>query len=63
MSNAGKKAGDAAKAKFMTGDTTIFKGPIRDNAGKIVIAAGTSHGQLDPKLESMDYLVEGVSTK
>jgi simple sugar transport system substrate-binding protein len=31
-----------------------------DNRGKTVIAAGTEAGQKDPKLEKMDYLVEGV---
>ena len=39
---------------------TIFKGPITDNKGKTVIAAGTDRGQKDPELEKMDYLVEGV---
>ena len=39
---------------------TIFKGPIKDNKGKTVIAAGTDRGQKDPELEKMDYLVEGV---
>ena len=45
VSAAGKKAGDAAKAKFMKEDFAIFKGPMRDNTGKIVIPAGTSLGQ------------------
>ena len=38
----------------------IFKGPLIDNKGKTVIAAGTDRGQKDPELEKMDYLVEGV---
>ena len=42
------------------GDYAIFKGPIADNKGKTVIAAGTERGQKDPELEKMDYLVEGV---
>ena len=42
------------------GGYTIFKGPIMDNKGKAVIAAGTDRGQKDPELEKMDYLVEGV---
>jgi basic membrane protein A and related proteins len=61
VSEAGKKAGDAAKAKFMQEDFAIFKGPVRDNTGKIVIPAGTSYGQKAIELEYMDYLVEGVS--
>ena len=44
----------------MAGTYTIFKGPITDNKGKTVIAAGTDRGQTDPELEKMDYLVEGV---
>jgi basic membrane protein A len=55
-----RKHADDVKAKFMAGDFTIFKGPITDNKGKIVIAGGTDRGQQDPELEKMDYLVEGV---
>jgi basic membrane protein A len=61
VSEAGKKAGDAAKAKFMEKDFVIFEGPIRDNTGRIVIPAGTSLGQKAVELEWMNYLVEGVS--
>ena len=43
-----------------TASYTIFKGPLMDNKGKTVIAAGTDRGQKDPELEKMDYLVEGV---
>ena len=39
----------------------IFKGPIKDNKGKTVIAGWhQSQGQTDPELEKMGYLVEGV---
>jgi basic membrane protein A and related proteins len=62
VSEAGKKAGDAAREKFLREDFAIFKGPIRDNTGKIVIPAGTSLGQKAVKLEWMDYFVEGVSS-
>ena len=55
-----RKHADDVKAKFMAGDFTIFKGPIEDNTGKTVIAAGTDRGQTDAELEKMDYLVEGV---
>ena len=55
-----RKAADAAKERFMTGKFTAFKGPLRDNNGKVVIAEGTSHPQHAIELESMDYLVEGV---
>ena len=52
--------GDDIKAQLTAGTYTIFKGPIMDNKGKTVIAAGTERGQKDPELEKMDYLVEGV---
>jgi simple sugar transport system substrate-binding protein len=45
---------------MMTGDYVIFKGPLKDNAGKIVIASGAAHKQTDIALEKMDYLVAGV---
>ncbi len=55
-----RKHADDIKAKLIAGDYVIFKGPIMDNKGKAVIAAGTDRGQKDPELEKMDYLVEGV---
>jgi simple sugar transport system substrate-binding protein len=55
-----RKHADDVKAKLTSGDYTIFKGPIMDNKGKTVIAAGTDRGQKDPELEKMDYLIEGV---
>ncbi len=58
-----KKKADAAKAKFMAGTMVVYKGPLKDNTGKIVIAAGVEQKQTDIALESMDYLVEGVVGK
>jgi basic membrane protein A and related proteins len=56
-----RKHADDIKAKFLAADGyAIFKGPMVDNKGKTVIAAGTDRGQKDPELEKMDYLVEGV---
>lgn len=60
VSEMARKQADAALNKFMTGDFVIYKGPIKDNTGKIVIAAGKSHGQTDVWLESMNWLVDGV---
>ena len=56
---------EAAKAKFMSGSMVVYKGPIKDNTGRVVIAAGKEHVQTDIWLESRDWLVEGVigSTK
>jgi basic membrane protein A and related proteins len=58
-----KKKADAAKAKFMAGTMVVYKGPLKDNTGKVVIPEGTEHKQTDLALESMDYLVEGVVGK
>ena len=63
VSAATKKKADEAKAKFMAGTMVIYKGPIKDNTGKVVIAAGTEQKQTDVALEKMDYLVEGVVGK
>ena len=60
VSEGARKNADAIKAKMMTGDYVIFKGPLKDNAGKVVIAGGTAYKQTDLALEKMDYLVSGV---
>ncbi len=60
VSDAAKQAADAVRAKFMDGSMVVYKGPIRDNTGKVVIPEGTAYGQTDIWLESMDWLVEGV---
>ena len=61
VSEEARKQADEVKAKLTAGTYAIFKGPIVDNKGKTVIAAGTSSAaRRDPELEKMDYLVEGV---
>jgi len=60
VAQAARKHADDVKAKLTAGGYVIFKGPISDNKGKVVIAAGTERGQQDAELEKMDYLVEGV---
>jgi len=58
-----KAKADGAKAKMVKGEFIIFKGPLKDNTGKMVIPAGTTHGQQDVVLEQMNYLVAGVLGK
>jgi len=60
-----RKQADAAKAKFMSGGMVVYKGPMKDNTGNVVIPAGKEYIQTDYWLESMGWLVEGVigSTK
>lgn len=60
VSSETKQAAEDAKAKFMDGSMVIYKGEIKDNRGNVVIAAGEELKQQDPKLEEMNYLVEGV---
>jgi basic membrane protein A len=55
-----KAKADAAKAALTDGSLVIFKGPLNDNTGKSIIAAGASMAQTDVNLEKMSYLVEGV---
>ena len=51
---------EAVKAEMLAGTFVIFKGPMLDNKGATVIAAGETKVQTDPSLEAMNYLVEGV---
>ena len=65
VSEAAKKDAEAARAKFMDGSMVIYKGPIKDNTGKVVLPEGSEMKQQDINLEKLDWLVEGVlgSTK
>lgn len=61
VSDDAKKDADAVKAKFMDGSFVIFKGPLKDNKGSVILEDGKSLVQTDPVLEKMNYLVEGVN--
>jgi basic membrane protein A len=61
VSEEAKAAAEAAKAQFMDGSMVIYKGEIKDNKGAMVVAANEELKQQDPKLEEMNYLVEGVA--
>jgi len=60
VTEAARKQGDGAKAKFMSGNFVIYEGGLKDNKGNTVIPAGAGLVQTDIKLESMNYLVAGV---
>jgi simple sugar transport system substrate-binding protein len=62
-SEAARKKADAVKGEMSKGGYAIFKGPLKDNNGKTVIATGSAHQQTDPVLEQMNYLVDGVIGK
>ena len=57
---AARKQADAVKAEIMKGGYAVFKGPLKDNKGKEVIASGKAFVETAIELESMDYLVDGV---
>ena len=57
---AARKHADAVKADIMKGNYSVFKGPMKDNKGKEIIAGGKIYQESAIELESMDYLVEGV---
>jgi len=54
-----RAACEQAKAELRAGQP-IYVGPIKDNTGKEVIPAGTTHDAYDVWLEKTDFLVEGV---
>lgn len=60
VSDDAKAAVEKVKKEMLAGGFVIFKGPLKDNTGKEVIALGANQEQTDPKLEAMDYLVAGV---
>lgn len=48
------------KARLLSGAQGIYQGPLRDNTGKLVIPDGVTIGIEDPKLDQMNWLVEGI---
>jgi len=57
--DAAKAAADAAKVE-MKAKKPYYVGPLKDNTGKEVIAAGASHAPYDPWIDSINFLAEGV---
>jgi basic membrane protein A and related proteins len=60
VSEAARKQADAVKAEILKGGYSVIKGPLKDNKGNMIVAAGTAHQETAIELESMNYLVEGV---
>ena len=54
---------EAVKKEMIAGTFKMFKGPLKDNEGKVVIPDGTTFGDQDGALWGMNYLVEGVIGK
>ncbi len=60
VSPAGRQRADTVKAEIMKGGFAVFKGPLMDNTGKQVIAAGGAYPETAIELESTNWLAEGV---
>ena len=60
VSNETKNAVKAAKTKLLHGTLAIFKGEIKDNTGRVMLPAGEAYLLKDPRLNSMNWFVEGV---
>ena len=56
-----RKAVDAAAADLASGKRFVFSGPLKDNNGKVILAAGQHMDVTDPALLRVNYLVEGVN--
>lgn len=55
-----RKQFESVHAQIMKGNFAIIKGPMKDNKGKIVVAAGKVYPEDAIELESMNYLLDGV---
>ena len=60
VGEAARKQFDATLAEMMKGGFSVIKGPLKNNKGDVVAAAGQAFPETAIELESMDYLVEGV---
>ncbi len=61
VSETARSHADAVKAEIMKGGYSVFKGPLKDNKGNQVIAAGAAYPETAIQIESMNYLVDGVA--
>ena len=60
VTDAARNQFEATKAEILKGGFAVIKGPLKDNKGNVIAADGEAYAEDDVKLESMDYLVEGV---
>lgn len=49
-----------AQEQMLNGSQAIYRGPLRDNTGKVVVPAGKTISIEDPVLDRMNWLLEGV---
>jgi basic membrane protein A len=55
-----KTAVGVAVSELTSGKRVVFTGPLKDNKGHEILAAGQSLGVMDPTLGKMNYLLDGV---
>lgn len=60
VSEPARKQFEATLAEIMKGSFSVFRGPLKDNKGNVVVAQGQSLVESAIELEGMNYLVEGV---
>jgi simple sugar transport system substrate-binding protein len=60
IGDAAKAQADTIKTDMMKGGFIVFKGPLNDNQGNQVVAAGQNFGETATELEATGYLIEGV---
>jgi basic membrane protein A len=48
------------RTRLLSGAQSVYRGPLRDNTGRIVVTAGVTLAIEDPKLDGMDWLLEGI---
>ncbi len=60
VSEASRKQFESTQATILKGGFSVIKGPLKDNKGNVVAKDGEAFAETDVKLESMNYLVEGV---
>jgi simple sugar transport system substrate-binding protein len=51
---------DAAKEKLIDNELVVFAGEIKDNQGNIKIPEGEAYQLGDPRLDTIDWFVEGI---
>jgi basic membrane protein A len=48
------------RTRLLSGAQSVYRGLLRDNTGRIVVTAGVTLAIEDPKLDGMDWLLEGI---
>lgn len=49
-----------AKQDLLSGAEAIYRGPLRDNTGRVVVPQGTTLSVEDPRLDGMNWLLQGI---